>query len=173
MLGYDARRKLYLVKRVQMVNLLPEWEKEKVARLSRLQEGSKSKLKQRAKSPRVSSPSEPNKSTSDAKLDKELKKPKAGGGQPRSSRGSSKRKVMPVNQDRTDDMEEGTYWVPRVRLMFAAEDPRVFADRVAHAHTTRYVLIEEKIEINAEIWIFRKEPGHIFVTSTMSDSCGK
>lgn len=33
-----------------------------------------------------------------------------------------------------------TFWVPRVRLMFAAEDPRVFANRVAYAHMTRYVL---------------------------------
>ena len=31
------------------------------------------------------------------------------------------------------------YWVPRVRLMFAAEDPSVFARRVAHAHMTRYI----------------------------------
>lgn len=29
------------------------------------------------------------------------------------------------------------YWVPRVRLMFAAEDPTVFASRVANAHRTR------------------------------------
>ena len=32
------------------------------------------------------------------------------------------------------------YWVPRVRLMFAAEDPTVFSRRVAHAHMTRYKL---------------------------------
>ncbi len=31
------------------------------------------------------------------------------------------------------------YWVPRVRLMFAAEDPTVFARRMAHAHMTRYM----------------------------------
>lgn len=36
--------------------------------------------------------------------------------------------------------EEGIYyWVPRVRVMFAAEDPRVFANRVAHAHMSRLV----------------------------------
>ena len=29
------------------------------------------------------------------------------------------------------------YWVPRVRLMFAAEDPTVFAQRVAYAHLAR------------------------------------
>ena len=30
------------------------------------------------------------------------------------------------------------YWVPRVRLMFAAEDPTVFADRVAQAYHLRH-----------------------------------
>ena len=129
MLGYDASKKLYLVKRVQMVNLLPEWEKKKVARLNKLQGGSKTKLKQRTKSPQLHSPSE------DAK--QELKKSKSEG-QRRSSRAASaKKKVAHMNLDRTEDMEEGTYWVPRVRLMFAAEDPRVFADRVAYAHKTR------------------------------------
>ena len=34
------------------------------------------------------------------------------------------------------------YWIPRVRLMFAAEDPTVFARRVAHAHMTRYMKIQ-------------------------------
>ena len=34
--------------------------------------------------------------------------------------------------------EDGVYhWVPRVRVMFSAEDPRVFANRVAYAHMTR------------------------------------
>ena len=33
---------------------------------------------------------------------------------------------------------DGTYhWVPRIRVMFAAEDPRAFASRVADAHTVR------------------------------------
>ena len=31
------------------------------------------------------------------------------------------------------------YWVPRIRVMFAAENPKVFANRVAHAHMTRSV----------------------------------
>ena len=47
-----------------------------------------------------------------------------------SSRGSGGR-------ESEDDIH---YWVPRVRLMFAAEDPTVFARRVAHAHMTRYML---------------------------------
>jgi len=29
------------------------------------------------------------------------------------------------------------YWVPRIRLMFRAEDPRLFAERVAEAFVTR------------------------------------
>ena len=43
------------------------------------------------------------------------------------------------NKESEDDIH---YWVPRVRLMFAAEDPSVFARRVAHAHMTRYVLVQ-------------------------------
>ena len=36
------------------------------------------------------------------------------------------------------ESENGAYyWVPRVRVMFAAEDPRVFSNRVAHAHLSR------------------------------------
>lgn len=47
------------------------------------------------------------------------------------------RKSVDVKEER-----EGThYWVPRVRLMFAAEDPRVFADRVSHAHKSRCVIV--------------------------------
>ena len=33
----------------------------------------------------------------------------------------------------------GQWWVPRVRLLFLAEDPRMFADRVADAFRTRKV----------------------------------
>ena len=29
------------------------------------------------------------------------------------------------------------YWIPRIRVMFLAEDPTVFARRVAHAHMSR------------------------------------
>lgn len=36
------------------------------------------------------------------------------------------------------ESENGTYyWVPRVRVLFAAEDPRVFANRVSYAHMSR------------------------------------
>ena len=31
----------------------------------------------------------------------------------------------------------GQYWIPRVRLMFRAEDPRLFAERVADAFVSR------------------------------------
>ena len=31
----------------------------------------------------------------------------------------------------------GQYWVPRIRLMFSAEDPRMFAERVANAFAFR------------------------------------
>ena len=56
--------------------------------------------------------------------------------------GLSERKVsaqsgsgMKSEKESEDDIH---YWIPRVRLMFAAEDPTVFARRVAHAHMTRY-----------------------------------
>ena len=32
------------------------------------------------------------------------------------------------------------YWVPRVRLMFAAEDPEVFSRRIAYAYRARQVI---------------------------------
>ena len=36
------------------------------------------------------------------------------------------------------EAEDGSwYWLPRIRVMFAAEDPRAFANRVAHAHMSR------------------------------------
>ena len=38
--------------------------------------------------------------------------------------------------DTEDDME---YWVPRVHLMFLAEDPRVFARRLSNAYKLREV----------------------------------
>ena len=54
--------------------------------------------------------------------------------------GSSDEKVSAVSSiGRSVESEDDIhYWVPRVRLMFAAEDPTVFARRVAHAHMTRY-----------------------------------
>ena len=38
------------------------------------------------------------------------------------------------NIESEDDIH---YWIPRVRLMFLAEDPTVFTRRVAHAHMSR------------------------------------
>ena len=38
------------------------------------------------------------------------------------------------NIEEEDDIH---YWVPRVRLMFAAEDPQVFAERVSNAYNLR------------------------------------
>ena len=40
-------------------------------------------------------------------------------------------------EERVESEDQIHYWVPRVRLMFAAEDPTVFAQRVAHAHLAR------------------------------------
>ena len=37
-------------------------------------------------------------------------------------------------EERVESEDRIHYWVPRVRLMFAAEDPTMFAQRVAHAH---------------------------------------
>ena len=33
----------------------------------------------------------------------------------------------------------GQYWIPRVRLMFRAEDPRLFAERVSDAFVSRHL----------------------------------
>ena len=54
--------------------------------------------------------------------------------------GSSDEKVSAVSSGgrRVESEDDIHYWVPRVRLMLAAEDPSVFARRVAHAHMTRY-----------------------------------
>ena len=43
------------------------------------------------------------------------------------------KRSWPLNGDggREKEVGETHYWVPRVRVMFAAEDPRVFANRVA------------------------------------------
>lgn len=37
----------------------------------------------------------------------------------------------------------GQFWVPRIRLMFRAEDPRIFAERVAEAFESRHVFEAE------------------------------
>ena len=37
----------------------------------------------------------------------------------------------------TESEDDVHYWVPRVRLMFVAEDPIVFARRVCYAHNSR------------------------------------
>lgn len=34
-------------------------------------------------------------------------------------------------------LQEGQYWVPRIRLQFCAEDPRVFAQRIQFAQNLR------------------------------------
>ena len=60
-----------------------------------------------------------------------------GGGGGGGVRKSPARRSKPLSGEGGVAMVE--YWVPRVRVMFAAEDPRVFANRVAHAHMTRYV----------------------------------
>lgn len=142
MLGYDPAKKLYLVKRVQMVNILPEWEKEKLSRLNTPADAPKTKTsnatkQSESKSPASHSTSELNKAGSDTRLKKEVKKSKSD-----SRQVSAKRKIsQPPVDSPTEEMEEGTYWVSRVRLMFAAEDPRVFVNRVANAHKARYLYI--------------------------------
>lgn len=35
------------------------------------------------------------------------------------------------------NIDEIHYWVPRIRLLFSAEDPRVFANRVSYAYKLR------------------------------------
>jgi dynein heavy chain len=42
-----------------------------------------------------------------------------------------------LRPDGTRKMRSNQYWIPRIQLMFVAEDPRVFANRVEFAHNER------------------------------------
>ena len=55
-----------------------------------------------------------------------------------SGRNGSAQSAKESTSSKKESEDNIHYWVPRVRLMFAAEDPTVFARRVAHAHMTRY-----------------------------------
>ena len=105
MLDYDSTKELYLVKRVQMSTVMPEWEKEKFSRLN------------------LSNPENCSQKRSDGVSNLRQE-----------SEPESKHSVSKL----AEEMEGSHYWVPRVLLMFAAEDPRVFADRVSHAHKDRW-----------------------------------
>ncbi|PVD29059.1 hypothetical protein C0Q70_11656 [Pomacea canaliculata] len=48
-----------------------------------------------------------------------------------------------VRPDGTRVKASGQFWVPRIRLMFRAEDPRIFAERVAEAFESRHVFEAE------------------------------
>ena len=43
----------------------------------------------------------------------------------------------PKKKKFVESEDDTHYWVPRIRLMFAAEDPTVFARRVTYAYTAR------------------------------------
>ena len=45
--------------------------------------------------------------------------------------------VIPKIGSNIESEDDLHYWIPRIRLMFLAEDPTVFARRVAHAHMSR------------------------------------
>lgn len=161
MLDYDPSTKLYLVKRVTIVRDLQDCERETLSRQSQ-----RSRTEDEAPKPRSgSSIAIPKKSGSslsprpgshsssrggslscipdaygmeagDANTTR-LQKPSGTG-----ARRSSARKPFSLKDIKMKDggLESvgGTYnWVPRVRVMFVAEDPRVFASRVAHAHLSR------------------------------------
>ena len=51
------------------------------------------------------------------------------------SKSAGKKKRKKGEKESSDGIH---YWVPRVRLMFAAEDPSVFADRVAQSYHLRH-----------------------------------
>ena len=149
MLDYDSAKKLYLVKCVQLTTLLPEWKKERFSRLNtpipehsgRLQSAgvpSKKLVSEHSASSSTkhsvskSSISDVVESDSSSSTDggvnvNKLKRPKSG------------LKSRPAKKPKS--MRNSEYWVPRVRLLFAAEDPCVFADRVAYAHKSRCVCI--------------------------------
>ena len=137
-----------------MVNLLPEWEKEKLSRHNTPLEGAKTKKqvskptkRQAPKSPVTRSSTELNKTSSGEKSEAGPKHSKFESNHlstPRRGKTVSVEdpKLSQVVFDPEAGMEEGTYWLPRIRLMFAAEDPRMFADRVANAHKSRYICYE-------------------------------
>ena len=54
-----------------------------------------------------------------------------------STQAAGERGAKRSKEERVESEDRIHYWVPRVRLMFAAEDPTVFAQRVAHAHLAR------------------------------------
>ena len=54
-----------------------------------------------------------------------------------STQAAGERGAKRPKEERVESEDRIHYWVPRVRLMFAAEDPTVFAQRVAHAHLAR------------------------------------
>lgn len=45
--------------------------------------------------------------------------------------------MPPVSLGVTPMLKATQYWVPRIRLLFSAEDPRVFAQRVQFAQRSR------------------------------------
>lgn len=157
MLDYDPVKKLYLVKRVQMKTLQPEWKKERFSQLNTPIPESPSRLLAAGGSSMevVSEPGlqsvNSNSSTkpkpgSNSNTDDVVESDSSGsvsykdGGTNRNvrrhlklgRRSGSARKSKKVRK-----AGDSQYWVPRVRLLFAAEDPRVFADRLSHAHKSR------------------------------------
>lgn len=135
MLDYDPVTKLYLVKRMSLVADLQECERETLSRQSqrsRLEDESLSKP--RSESPAKKSASDVSPQTTKGSTDRS-KIPHV----PRPGAKSSLPSLNVVKMKEGGlESEGGNYhWVPRVRVMFAAEDPRVFANRVAHAHMSR------------------------------------
>ena len=54
-----------------------------------------------------------------------------------STQAAGERGARRPKEERAESEDQIHYWVPRVRLMFAAEDPTMFAQRVAYAHLAR------------------------------------
>ena len=61
----------------------------------------------------------------------------SGGESDSPSEGSDTENTANRGQQSTESSDDIHYWVPRVRLMFAAENPIVFADRVSSAYQLR------------------------------------
>lgn len=161
MLDYDPSTKLYLVKRVRISTDLQECEQEALSRQSQRSRAEEDTIKPHSGSsvfvapkssgsnlsPKAGSQSSSRAVSMSQVLDpipvydygdkiQQVPKPSAKSS-PRKSTGFLSLSSVRMKEGGLESEGGAYHWVPRVRVMFAAEDPRVFASRVAHAHMSR------------------------------------
>jgi hypothetical protein len=156
MLDYNPSTKLYLVRRMTIVSDIQDCERETLSRRSLRSRAEDDFVKPfsgstgRRKSgsslgPRAGSCTESRTGSFSYELDSIPHHVKEAVIPPIPESGKEERKRPKKISLRGIKMKEGGleseggtyYWVPRVRVMFSAEDPRVFASRVANAHMSR------------------------------------